>query len=248
MCGFSLKKRCLRAWQEILGRICLRKQWRRAQRLGLILTTGFFRIRTQCPKAASEILSRCRFKSTRASLGIVFFSTSSFSLMTINGNSWLRWLEFHERERNRLPARLNGVDESLESDSHFRKMTMTFPGQKDPPIVGDLPNAIELVLGDQIYLAKEQLPPGVRNRLIRLAAFQNPEFYRAQAMRLPTFGKPRIIHCAEETPKYLALPRGCLDGAKKLLSDLRIEPTFRDERVNGTPLDVTFQGELRPEI
>ena len=124
---------------------------------------------------------------------------------------------------------------------------MTFPGQKDPPIVGDLPNAIELVLGDQIYLAKEQLPPGVRNRLIRLAAFQNPEFYRAQAMRLPTFGKPRIIHCAEETPKYLALPRGCLDGAKKLLSDLGIEPTFRDERVNGTPLDVTFQGELRPE-
>jgi hypothetical protein len=26
-------------------------------------------------------------------------------------------------------------------------------------------------------------------RLVRLAAFQNPEFYRAQAMRLPIFGR-----------------------------------------------------------
>ena len=50
-------------------------------------------------------------------------------------------------------------------------------------------------------------------RLIRLAAFQNPEFYRAQAMHFPTFGKPRIISCAELHPRHLALPRGCLDEA-----------------------------------
>jgi hypothetical protein len=51
------------------------------------------------------------------------------------------------------------------------------------------------------------------NRLIRLAAFQNPEFYKAQAMRLSTFGKPRIIACAEDFPSYVGLPRGCLDDA-----------------------------------
>ena len=45
---------------------------------------------------------------------------------------------------------------------------------------------------------KEALSPWLRNVLVRLAAFQNPEFYRAQAMRLPTFGKPRIIACAED--------------------------------------------------
>ena len=70
------------------------------------------------------------------------------------------------------------------------------------------------MLGDQIYIAKEDLPPALRNRLVRLAAFQNPEFYRAQAMRLSTFGKPRVIHCAEDGPKYLALPRGCLERRK----------------------------------
>ena len=53
-----------------------------------------------------------------------------------------------------------------------------------------LPEKIDLVLGNQIYIEKEGLPPSLKNRLIRLAAFQNPEFYKAQSMRLPTFGKP----------------------------------------------------------
>jgi len=43
------------------------------------------------------------------------------------------------------------------------------------------------------------------------------------------------------------LPRGCLDDVQALLSDLRIEVGIRDERFKGEPLDVTFEGELRPE-
>ena len=38
------------------------------------------------------------------------------------------------------------------------------------------------------------------NRILRLAAFQNPEFYKAQAMRLSTYDKPRIIACGQESP------------------------------------------------
>jgi hypothetical protein len=110
-----------------------------------------------------------------------------------------------------------------------------------------LPKTLELVLGDQIYIAKTQLPPGLRNRLVRLAAFQNPEFYRAQAMRLSTFGKPRVIHCAEDGLKFLALPRGCLRETQDLLTSLGIETPVRDERFMGTPLVVSFHGEFRPE-
>ena len=119
--------------------------------------------------------------------------------------------------------------------------------RKEPPILGELPRALELVLGNEIYIAKETLVPGLRNRLLRLAAFQNPEFYRAQAMRLPTYDKPRIIACAEEHPHHIALPRGCLDDVRQLLSDLKITPVLRDERFPGRPLHVTFQGELGPE-
>ncbi len=43
-------------------------------------------------------------------------------------------------------------------------------------------------MGNEIYIAKADLVPGLRNRLLRIAAFQNPEFYKAQAMRLPTYG------------------------------------------------------------
>ena len=98
---------------------------------------------------------------------------------------------------------------------------------KDPPPSG-LPEHLELVLGDQLYLAKDGLSPGLRNRLLRLAAFQNPEFYKAQAMRLPTFCKPRIIACAEDYPQHIALPRGCLEDVTELLSELKVRTTIAE--------------------
>ena len=115
------------------------------------------------------------------------------------------------------------------------------------PIVGPLPQQLELVLSNQIYIAKDSLPPVLRNRLIRLAAFQNPEFYRAQAMRFPTFDKPRIVHCCEDFPRHIALPRGCLDDVIGLLNSLQIEFKILDERFEGTPIRANFRGELRPE-
>lgn len=119
--------------------------------------------------------------------------------------------------------------------------------RKDPPIVGLLPEKLDIVLADQMYIAKDKLPPGLRNRLLRLAAFQNPEFYRAQAMRLSTFDKPRIISCAEDYPKHLSLPRGCLDDVLALLKSLKIQPALQDERFPGNPLTLSFCGLLRQE-
>ena len=83
--------------------------------------------------------------------------------------------------------------------------------RKERPLTGPLPANLELVLGDEIYIAKDVLSPSLRNRLIRLAAFQNPEFYKAQAMRLPTYDKPRIIACAEDHP-YSHQPAARLPG------------------------------------
>jgi len=117
----------------------------------------------------------------------------------------------------------------------------------DTSIGGPLPKTLELVLGNQIYIPKDALPPALRNRLIRLAAFQNPEFYKAQAMRLPTYDKPRIVACAEDHPKHIGLPRGCLDDLLQTLSDLNIKAVVRDQRNTGQPLNATFHGELRPE-
>ena len=119
--------------------------------------------------------------------------------------------------------------------------------RKEPPITGPLPDRITLLLENQIYIDKEELPAPLKNRLIRLAAFQNPEFYKAQAMRLPVYNKPRIISCCEDFPKHIGLPRGCLDEVVELLRDLRIKPEIIDKRLVGKPIALNFQGVLRPE-
>jgi superfamily II DNA or RNA helicase/very-short-patch-repair endonuclease len=119
--------------------------------------------------------------------------------------------------------------------------------RNEAPIVGDLPSTLDLVLGNQIYIAKQGLHPGVQNRLRRLAAFQNPEFYKAQAMRLSTYSKPRVVACAEDLSHHIGLPRGCLDDVRKTLTALGIRTIVRDERRDGTRLGVKFQGELRHE-
>ena len=60
-------------------------------------------------------------------------------------------------------------------------------------LAGPLPERLTLTLSNQAYFEKTDLPQALANRLIRLAAFQNPEFYKAQAMRLPVWDKPRVI-------------------------------------------------------
>lgn len=85
------------------------------------------------------------------------------------------------------------------------------------------------------------------NRLIRLSVFQNPEFYKAQAMRLPVWDEPRVIGCAENFPHHIALPRGCLEAALTLLSDNSIRSELHEERSAGASLQVQFRGALRPD-
>ena len=118
---------------------------------------------------------------------------------------------------------------------------------KEPPIVGPLPEQMDLVLGNQVYVPKADLTPSLRNHLIRLAAFQNPEFYRAQAMRFSTFGKPRIISCCEDFPEHLGLPRGCLDELLDLFQSLKVDVRLTDQRFSGVPVDLEFHGALRKE-
>ena len=114
-------------------------------------------------------------------------------------------------------------------------------------LTGPMPKSIDVTVANLIYFEKAQLPQALINRLIRLAAFQNPEFYRAQAMRLSVWDKPRVIGCAENFPQHIGLPRGCLDAALSLLRDNDIGYDLRDERNAGQTIDATFMGSLRSD-
>ena len=110
-----------------------------------------------------------------------------------------------------------------------------------------MPISLTVTLANQVYFDKSELPQALANRLIRLAAFQNPEFYKAQAMRMSVWNKPRIIGCADNYPKHIALPRGCLDAAIELLKDNGVTVVIQDERFAGEPINFSFAGSLRED-
>ena len=114
-------------------------------------------------------------------------------------------------------------------------------------IVGSLPESLILVLANQIFISKSDMPQPLVNRLIRLAAFQNPEFYKAQTMRFSVWDKPRIIGCAENFPQHIGLPRGCLTAVLELLEENNIQVEIQDERVTGCRVVAKFTGKLRKD-
>jgi hypothetical protein len=113
-------------------------------------------------------------------------------------------------------------------------------------VPGPLPKEVRAVLAQRLFVAKGELPSALLNRIKRLAAFQNPEFYKKQAMRLSTAVTPRVITCAEELPEHIALPRGCRGDLDDLLNDHRVTLVVDDQRHLGEPLQVRFRGTLTP--
>jgi superfamily II DNA or RNA helicase len=124
------------------------------------------------------------------------------------------------------------------------------PWQTPPPVAkisGPLPASLTLTLANRLYLERSGLPQPLLNRLIRLAAFANPAFYKAQAMRQSVWDKPRVIGCAENFPQHIALPRGCLEPVQTLLQEQGIGWELVDERHKGSPLELEFVGQLRAD-
>jgi hypothetical protein len=124
-------------------------------------------------------------------------------------------------QRADAKGRVVGVRLEVEEDNPTPWNKLSSRGE---PIIAaeDLPDKLELIIGNEIYIDKHKLSPIIKNRLIRLAAFQNPEFYKAQAMRLPVYDKPRIISCAHDYQNHIGLPRGCADDICQLLDCLKI--------------------------
>lgn len=170
--------------------------------------------------------------------------------------STLSLLDTHDASRMvadaEMRGRVLGVRMPVEDEHAAEPWKMTPSRRPAPPPANEpVPARLDIVLADQIYIDRTGLPAWMVAQIIRLAAFQNPEFYKAQAMRLPTFSKPRIVSCAELHQKHIGLPRGCLDELVALLSVHGSAVAIDDQRMAGMPLpdNVSFQGDLEePQI
>jgi superfamily II DNA or RNA helicase len=131
-----------------------------------------------------------------------------------------------------------------EADTPWKPKDRAAPTTKLP---FSIPHEVKGVLAQRLFIEKAELPTALLSRLRRLAAFQNPEFYKRQKLRLSTARTPRIIGCAEDLPKHLALPRACIDGVRSLLADNGSRLLCDDQRNRGKALTLTFLGTLTSE-
>ncbi|MDP3041265.1 MAG: DEAD/DEAH box helicase family protein [Candidatus Omnitrophota bacterium] len=115
------------------------------------------------------------------------------------------------------------------------------------PVIGNLPESVEMTVANRVYIKTDILPSVLLNQLKRLAAFQNPEFYRRQSLRLLTSLTPRVICCSEIMDGYLSLPRGCLDDICCVLNEYGIKAEIKDKRVLGITKRFRFHGKLAKE-
>lgn len=111
-------------------------------------------------------------------------------------------------------------------------------------INGTLPPRVCAVLGADVVVDVNGLPPALIDQVKRLAAFENPEFYKKQAMRLSTALTPRVISCADVAGDRIGLPRGCLPALEDLMDKHDIEFVVEDHRLDGEAIGVEFRGEL----
>jgi superfamily II DNA or RNA helicase len=162
----------------------------------------------------------------------------------VSRNQIERLVHQHDVGDDLLGVRRVSVLEDEPEDSWTKPELRREP---EPHTAGDMSETVNLVMSNGLQIPKHGMPPSLQNTLIRLAAFQNPEFYRAQAMRMSTYGKSRIISCANDTAQEIVLPRGCLNAAISALEDLGVAIDIEDQRFEGDRIDAKFLGTLRPE-
>lgn len=106
------------------------------------------------------------------------------------------------------------------------------------------PSEVELVLEARVQIPTSNLPPQLRDRLCRTAAFANPVFFERERARLSTHKTPRVIACHEMTGDHLLLPRGCLDPVIDELKASGVKAHVDDLRSDGTAITASFNGTL----
>lgn len=109
------------------------------------------------------------------------------------------------------------------------------------------PPLLHCIKSDRLYIPADGLPQKAQSQIKRLAAFANPQFYKAQAIRMPIWNIPRVICCAEYEDDWLCLPRGCANALCDLAGAASSKIVWSDERYSGRPIDVDFCGTLREE-
>lgn len=143
--------------------------------------------------------------------------------------------------------RLSEYAEPLDDCETPAEKTIAVKKQTSVLSVKDFPPLVRIVCSDMVSVEKAGLSERALDSIKRMGAYANPEFYKAQKMRLPTYDKPRFICVYEENDIHISIPRGRLDRLRTTLKESGAQFSLEDKRNAGEKIDVSFNGTLREE-
>lgn len=143
----------------------------------------------------------------------------------------------------RLMEYIDAMSKAVNSDSPLAISST----EQSRLVKDDFQDTVQLIRLKQLMINKRGISQKALTELKRMAAFQNPEFYQAQAMRKSTWNIPRIISCNEEVGEYLVLPRGLSEKVIALFQDLDVVFTIEEKLFRGHEIAAHFKGTLRED-
>ena len=112
----------------------------------------------------------------------------------------------------------------------------------------DVEGKLHIILSNGIYVDNTNLKAAMQNRIRRMAAINNPVFYKNQAIGTSNYDTARWIYLGKDhLSGYIQIPRGLQDELWENIKQADIDYEMEDERQQGRKINVDFKGELRPE-
>lgn len=108
----------------------------------------------------------------------------------------------------------------------------------------DFPEVVVVERCRGIRISKHGISPKALLLLRKLASYANPEFYSKQAMRLSTYGIPRVTVVYDENDESIILPRGVEVELLSILDENNIRYSINDSRYEGKEIQIYFEGQL----
>ncbi len=165
------------------------------------------------------------FSSAKANKGTLFFDPNTLEAYE---NQFL-FLEQIEEVSSALVYELTGKEEF---HAYANESLYLPPWERvaDRTAKVPLPESIDIVLDNAIYIPKKDLSKKAIYRLMQCVTFSNPDYIKAQKLKKVVVHIPRFLSAFEMDEQYLILPLGVLEDVMELFEKSDCQIILDDKR------------------
>ena len=109
----------------------------------------------------------------------------------------------------------------------------------------DVVGKLYMVLSNGAYVDTLNLMPRIQNQIRSLAAFDNPEYYKNKRLGYSNYYNFSAVYLGKDIDGYIQVPRGLRERISEECVKAGIPVEISDQRENGRPIRVSFNGNLR---